>query len=209
MIVAIVGTNSKKRIQALQDISKFGNVSSHIYSEQISALKPLIEASSLFGDKVIVHLIQVLEKAETREYVYSLLPSMKESENIFVVDEPFADANRVKKIEKFAEKTFDARTEKAPEHSPFALCNAFARRDKKEVWLEWMKLRDVETPEAIQGALWWKFQTLWGDVRSGKPGKFTLAECEELGKRILCSSILAHRGERDLKVELESIVLSI
>ncbi len=209
MIYALVGTERTKRDKAHKEIAKVGAPTAHIYAEQISALKPLIEATSLFGDKVIAHLIQTLDKAETREYVYDLLPLMKESPNIFVLDEPFADANRFKKLQKFVEVMFDAREEKEETASPFALANAFSRRDKKSVWLEWMKVRDVESPEAIQGMLWWKFQTIWSDVKSGRPGKFTLSECEELGGRILRSSILAHRGEKDLKVELESIILSI
>jgi hypothetical protein len=208
MIYSIVGTESKQREKALTELAKLGTPSAHIYGEQISALQPLIEAGSLFGDKVIAHLIQTLEKAETRERVYDLLPDMEDSENIFIIDEPFADANRMKKLEKFSKKVFDAREEKKRETDPFALCNAFARRDKKSVWVEWMRLRELE-PEAIQGALWWKFQTIWADARAGRPGKFTLAECEEIGGRILRSSILAHRGERDLRVELESIILSI
>lgn len=190
------------------EIAKFGAPSAHIYAEQISSLVPLIEASSMFGDKVVVHLIQTLEKAEVREYVYDLLTKMQDSENIFIIDEPFADANRTKKLEKFSKSLYDAREEKIKEADPFALCNAFARRDKKAVWIEWMRLREVE-PEAVQGALWWKFQTVWADVKSGRPGKFTLGECEQLGGRLLRSSILAHRGERDLRVELESIILSL
>lgn len=209
MIYAVIGTERTKRDKALAEIAKLGEPTAHIYGEQISALKPLIEATSLFGDKVIAHLIQTLDKADTREHVYDLLPLMKESPNIFVLDEPFADANRFKKLQKFVETMYDAREEKEEGVSPFALANAFARRDKKSVWIEWMNIRDKESPEAIQGMLWWKFQTIWSDVRSGRPGKFTLSECESLGGRILRSSILAHRGERDLKVELESIILSI
>lgn len=209
MIYTLVGTEGKKREKALAEIAKLGVPNAHIYGEQISALQPLIEAGSLFGDKVVAHLVQVLEKAETREHVYDLLPAMKESQNIFFIDEPFADANRMKKLEKFSEKLFDAREEKARPATPFALSDAFARRDKKSVWVEWMKLRDVETPEAIQGALWWRFQTVWSDVKSGLPGKYTLLECEDLGRKIMRSSIDAHRGEKDLKVELETILLSI
>lgn len=209
MIYTLVGTDAKKREKALAEIAKLGIPNAHIYGEQISALRPLIEAGSLFGDKVIAHLVQVLEKADPREHVYGLLADMQESENIFFIDEPFADANRTKKLEKFSKKLFDAREEKEREGTPFALCNAFARRDKKEVWVEWMKVRDVETPEAIQGALWWKFQTMWSDARSGRPGKYTIKECEEIGGKILCSSIEAHRGEKDLRVEIESIILSI
>jgi hypothetical protein len=209
MIYVLVGTDSKKREQALSKFAQFGTPSAHIYGEQIHALKPLVEASSLFGDVIIAHLIQTLERAETREYVYDLLPSMKESANLFIIDEPFADANRTKKLEKFAEKLHDAREEKPETVSPFGVCNAFARRDKKAVWMEWMAIRDMLEPEAIQGALWWKFQTIWADTKAGRPSKFTLQECEAFGGRIVRSSILAHRGERDLKVELESILLSM
>jgi hypothetical protein len=209
MIYTIAGTDSLKREKALVEIASLGSPSAHIYGEQISALEPLIEVTSLFGDKVIVHVIQALEKADAREYVYNLLPSMQESENIFVLDEPFADANRVKKLDKFSKKLFDAREEKEEKASPFGLTNALARRDKKAVWVEWMRVRDTLEPEAIQGALWWKWGTVWSEARAGRLGKFTLVECEDFGGRILRSSILAHRGERDLKVELESIILSI
>lgn len=215
MIYTLVGTDAKKREKALAEVAKLGTPNAHIYSEQISVLQPLIEAGSLFGDKVIAHLVQTLEKTEAREHVYGLLKDMEESDNVFVIDEPFADANRVKKLEKYSKKLFDARDlpaqagEKEKEASPFSLSNAFARRDKKEVWAEWMKLRDQMEPEAIQGALWWKFQNVWSDARSGRPGKYTLKECEEIGGKIMRSSILAHRGEKDLKVELESILLSI
>lgn len=209
MIYTLVGTDAKKREKALAEIAKLGVPNAHIYGEQISALQPLMEAGSLFGDKVIAHLVQVLERAETREYVHRLLDEMKESENIFFIDEPFADANRTKKLEKFSKKLFDAREEKEKEGTPFALCNAFARKDKREVWTEWMRVRDTETPEALQGALWWKFQMVWSDVKSGNPGKYTIQECEDIGRRILRSSIEAHRGEKDLKTELEAILLSI
>lgn len=208
MIYTLLGTDSKKREKALLELAKLGTPAVHMYGEQVHTLEPLIEAGSLFGERIIAHLIQTLEKAEIREHVYELLPDMKESQNIFIIDEPFADANRMKKLEKFSEKVFDAHEEKETSATPFALCNAFARRDKKSVWVEWMRLRDIE-PEAIQGALWWKFQTIWADARSGRLGKFTLAECEEIGGRLVRSSILAHRGEKDLRVELESIILSI
>lgn len=209
MIYALVGTDTKKREKALSEIAKLGSPAAHIYGEQIASVQPLIEATSLFGDTIIAHLVQTMERAESRERIYELLADMKASQNIFFIDEPFADANRVKKLDKYTEKLHDAREEKEGEVSPFSLCNAFARRDKKAVWVEWMKLRDQVEPEALQGALWWKFGTVWTDAREGKPSKFSLSECEEIGGQILLSSILAHRGEKDLKVELERIILSI
>ncbi len=209
MIYAIVGTDTNKREKAYESLNKLGDVSAHIYSEQVATLEPLISASNLFGDKVIVNLIQVMELASSRDEVVRLLPEMKESSNIFIIDEPFADVNRVTRLTKYSEKIYDAREGKEKDVDVFTFCNLFARRDKKGVWIEWMRIRDLDSPEAINGALWWKFQGIWSDVRLGKPSKFTLSECEEIGGKLIRAPILAHRGEADLKVELEKIILSL
>jgi len=209
MIYSIVGTEKKKREQAMAVLAKHGTASVHIYSEHIAALKPLVEAQSLFGVTIVVLLEQTMDLASSREVVVDLLPDMKESPNIFIVDEPFADANRVKKLEKYSEKVFDCREPKEEGVSPFPLCKAFARRDKKTAWAEWMKIRDIESGEAIHGALWWQMKMVWEDTLSGRPTKFTKDECQEISKRILRASLDAHRGKKDLKVELESIILSV
>lgn len=209
MIFAIVGTDTSKREKAYESLASQGVVSAHIYSEQVATLEPLISASSLFGDKVIANLIQVMDPASSRDEVVRLLPEMKESLNVFIIDEPFADANRVSRLTKYAEKVFDAREEKKKEVDVFTLCNLFARRDKKNAWIEWMKIRDIGSPEAIHGALWWKFQIVWSDTRNGSPSKFTVTECEEIGAQLMRASIKAHRGEGDLKVELEKVILGL
>jgi hypothetical protein len=209
MIYAIVGTDTNKREKAYESLTKVGVVSSHIYSEQIATLEPLIEASSLFGEKIVANLIQVMDVASSRDEVIRLLPAMKESSNIFIIDEPFADANRVKRLEKYAEKVFDAREEKKKDVDVFTLCNLFAKRDKKGAWIEWMRIRDLDSPEAIHGALWWKFTTIWQDTRAGRPTKFTLEDCENIGGKLMRASIEAHRGEKDLKVVLEEVILGL
>lgn len=209
MIYAIVGTNIKKREKASEYFAKLGDPSANIYSEQIATLEALLSSSSLFGDKVLVNLIQTMDLAPSRDEVVRLLPDMKESTNIFIIDEPFADANRFKRLEKYAEKIFDAREEKEGDVDVFTLCNLFAKRDKKGVWIEWMRIRDLDSAEAIHGALWWKMKMIWEDTINGRPTKFTKEECELLAGRLVRASILAHRGEGNLRVELESVILSI
>ena len=86
---------------------------------------------------------------------------------------------------------------------------AFAKRDKKEAWKVFMSLRGDVEGEAIQGALWWKFQGLWQSVKDGKKTAFTQEECERIGGELVRSTVRAHRGERDLLIELERIILSI
>lgn len=209
MIYAIVGTNIKKREKASEYFTKLGDPVANIYSEQIASLEALLSSSSLFGDKVLVNLIQTMDLGSSRDEVVRLLPDMKESKNIFIIDEPFADANRFKRLEKYADKIFDAREEKEGDVDVFTLCNLFAKRDKKGVWIEWMRVRDLDSAEAIHGALWWKVRTIWEDNLNGRPTKFTKEECEVFASRIVRASILAHRGERDLKVELEKSFLSL
>lgn len=209
MIYSIVGTEQKKRGQALSVLAKQGTASVHVYSEHIALLKPLVEAQSLFGDRVVALLEQTMDVASSREVVVELLPEMKDSANVFIIDEPFADANRVKKLEKYAEKVFDCREPKEEGVSPFPLCKAFARRDKKTAWAEWMKIKDTESGEAIHGALWWQMKMVWEDTLSGRPTKFSKDECQEISRRIIRASLDAHRGKKDLKVELESIILSV
>lgn len=209
MIYAIVGTEKDIRENAYLELKKHGAVTVHIYSEQVDGLEALVSASNLFGDTVVVNVIQCMGTASGDAEVTRLFPAMKESLNIFIIDEPFADANRIKKLSKYAERVFNAVEEKSEGVNLFTLCDLFSRRDKKGAWIEWMKIRDKESGEAIQGVLWWKFQTIWSDVRTGRSSKFTLFECEMIGSTLLRSSILAHRGEVDLKVELEKVLLSL
>ena len=208
MIYAIVGTETKGREKAYHELSKLGEISTHVYSEQIETLEPLISATTLFGEKVIVNIIQAMEVASAKDEIVRLLPDMKDSTNIFIIDELLADANRVKQLTKYAEKVFDNR-EKKEDVDVFTLCNLVARRDKKGAWIEWMRIRDLDSPEAIQGALWWKWKLLCQDTLDGKPSKFTKEECESIGGTLLKAPILAHAGKADLKDELEKIVLSL
>lgn len=209
MLYALVGSDSKKREEAYKELSKIGESKTHLYSEHIDQLLPLIDAASLFGDPVIVTLVQTMDNASSKDEVTRLLPLMEESLNIFIIDEPFADANRVSRLTKYAKKIFDAREEKVKDIDVFTLCNYFAKRDKKNAWAEWMTLRDKESKEAIVGALWWKFQTVWQETKSGRITKFSLEECERIGGDLVKASIKAHRGELDLGLELERIILSL
>lgn len=169
-----------------------------------------VDATSLFGERTIISCVQFGDKAESKEVLVSLLPLLAESENIFIIDEPFADANLVTRLTKVSKKLYNAKEEKAKDASVFALCDSFAKRDKKTAWVDLMTLKEKgESEEAIQGALWWKFQVLWKGVLEGKRSAFTQNECEVIGRDIMRASILAHRGERDLMVELERIILSL
>ncbi len=208
MIYTIVGTDKNIREKAYKELATLGTVTASIYNEQISTLEPLIEATSLFGEKIIVNVQQVMEDTSVRERFIALLPAMKTSINIFIVDEPFADASRIKLLTKFSEKVFNGKVEKE-KLNPFTLATYLGARKKKELWVEWMRLRDLDQAESLHGVLWWKWKTIWADVIEGKPSKYTLRECEDIGRELILAPVRAHNGERGLREELERVVLSI
>ncbi len=209
MIYSIVGTHIHIREKGHQELLKMGVVTHHVYGEHVEELEQLVDASSLFGDPVIVLCIQLGDNTHAKDELKRLLDRMQESSNIFVVDEPFADVHLFNRLTKVSKKVFDAREEKIKDMSVFALCDAFIERDKKQAWVLFQDLKKEGSGEAIQGALWWKFQTEWSKVSEGKRSLFTQSDCERIGGELLRSSILAHRGEKDLLLELERIILTV
>lgn len=213
MIFTIIGTDIKKRNRAFLEVLKGKEISSHIYSNNIYMLESLISAQDIFGGEVVVVMEQTMEKSrddekENKEIVKKLLPQIAESKNIFIVDEPFADANRLKTLEKYSEKIFDCREEKTKERNAFALCDALEKRDRKMAFVEWMKVKDL-TGEVTHGAIWWKVRTMWEDGLEGRELKYSKEEIEEMGKKLIDMSHDAHRGKTDLKREIEKLVLGI
>ena len=209
MIYSIVGTDIDVRGRALKALSVHGKVTNHLYQEHIESLESFLFAASLFGEPIVVHIIQALDTASSKDILVELLPRMKDSSTIFVIDEPFADVNKVKQLTKYSKEVFDARVEKEKGVDVFTLCNYIAKRDKKNAWIEFMRIKDKESGEAIQGLLWWKWKTLWASLLEGKKTAFSKEECETIGRTILFSTIKAHRGEGDVYMELEKVILAL
>jgi hypothetical protein len=213
MIYSIVGEDAGLREKAYAALSKLGyakeKVSDHLYHEHADKLKHYIDAADLFGDAIIVYVMQLMEVASSKELLISLLSDMQSSNTIFIIDEPFADVHKIKHLTKYSEEVFNAKGEKEKEVDVFTLCSLVAARNKKGAWIEWMKIKDVTTGEQVQGLLWWKWKTIWQAALSGKKQFFTQQECERFGKKLLYIPIKAHRGEGDIKLLIEEFILSI
>ncbi len=210
MIYSIVGTEKNGREKAYKTLLKDKVVTDVIYNENYLQAEKYIDSVDLFGGEQIINLVGFMEKQESRDALIELFPKLKDSKNFFIIDEPFADANKIKRLEKYSEKVFDCREDKEGEASPFPMCNAFAKRDKKAVFVEWIKIKDISEPlEMIHGALWWKMRTIWEDTLNGKKTGFTLEECENFGEEIMKASMDAHRGEVGLKEKLEEVLIGV
>lgn len=242
MLYIIFGTSFKKREISREKIRKTLKARKINYEELLEVPKISKEnftllanyygGASLFGEKVLINAEDLLTKEESREYIYKHLEEMKESENIFVLDDPFAVVATFQKLERDLEKLeikenlFDCReTIVQRDVEPFFLCELIEKRDKKAAWQEWKKLylewEDSEA-QAIHGALWWKWKMMWsayldGDRNnffrlyrlSSKELKYSKKELEEFGKEISLMAMKANNGELDLMRSLEKFILKI
>jgi hypothetical protein len=102
-------------------------------------MKSYFEERSLFGEKLIIEIEDLLTLESTRKYFYDNLKDVLSSENIFILDEPFSlPASNAKVIKdgklKINEECFDCVTEKVkPDLEPGRFCDLVEERNKKEV----------------------------------------------------------------------------
>ena len=208
MIFSIVGTSINIRKKAFEEVLKGEKPTAYIRTDNMWELEALINAEDLFGGKVIVLVEQVGNDAEGRDTLKKYLKEIESSKNLFIIDEPFIEASFIKTLEKYSKKLFDAREEKVKGKDPFILTNAILKRDKKVAWLAWMEVRELDA-EPVQGALWWRVRTLWEGAKEGKISAYSEDELAKMGLALVEMSHRAHRGEVDLKEEIEKFVLSI
>lgn len=220
MLYIIYGDNIERRKKAKKEIGlrvndlgiKENSVADLIINLETEnkeqKIAELISAQNLWGDSQIITLDKILEDKEIKEIIYENLEEIKNSDNKFIIEETKINAAVLTKISKYASKVFDCTVgelvnnrgnNRVPEKSPFKLCDYIAAGDKKNAWIELMKLyeTDIES-EPLHGAIWWKLKM--GNAVSGpSPSAFTF----------VMISLRAHNGECDFRNEMERWVLSI
>lgn len=228
MLYLIYGTNVSKRKQAqkkiaeslkkvgidLKDLLEIPKVS----AENYLTLENHVASASLFGERLIIKTENLLEKKDSREYVYAQLENLVNSENVFILDEPYVAKISAQKIIRDLGKLgkgeiFEATEEiKQRDIEPFRFCELVVARNKKAAWEEWKKIYlewgDSEAM-ALHGALWWKWKTLWNSALNYQNPKYSLAEIEKYGREIAFLAMSATAGEVNLMRAIEKLVLSL
>lgn len=242
MFYIIIGTSFKKRELAknkIRTLLKKNKVNFEsllevpkITKDNFNLLPSYFGGASLFGEKVLIKVEDLLTKEDSREYIYKNIVEMQKSDNIFVLDEPFALSASFQKIERelkefnIQENCFDCREIiKQKDVEPFYLCELIEKRDKKLAWQEWKKLylewEDSEA-QAIHGALWWKWKMMWSAYLDGDRNnyfrlyrlasreiKYSRKEIEDFGREIAFMAMKANNGEVNLMRSIEKFILKI
>lgn len=210
MIVGIFGKDVVVRRNAHTYVKSLGEPSHYVYEEDgVEMLKSYAESVSLFGGKSIIVTENILSNYKGNEKeADELIKLCKESENIFVFDQMEEEASTKKLLQKESDHFFDASSEKKKREFPSALCNALKRRDKKEAWLEYLRLASSEM-ELLHGAVLWQMKTLWEDALAGRKLPYTCEELASKNKELVVMVHEAHRGGADFKKEMERWVLGL
>ena len=191
------------------------------------AVASAVGASSLFGGAECFVLDTPSGDGDFESEVVGSLKELAASQNIFIVLEGALLADAKKKYSKHADTVEEFSATKAERFNSFALAEALAKKDKKNMWV---LLNEAQRAglrnEEIIGMLWWQLKALRlakltrNAEEAGmkdypyKKAKQSLSlfkegEVERLSRSLLELYHLSHQGKRDMDMALEEWVLTI
>lgn len=223
-------TKAKKLFDDLQQKKRDATFLS--FDEETVSLEKLLEVSfsqGLFESKVVCYLNNISLNDEISKSLKTITKQFKESASIFVWIEDSLKKADLEVIKQHAEKTtVEEKLEKGEKtFDVFSLANLFGEKNKKGLWtaLQEAKTRKIAAEE-IHGILWWQLKSIilasktkTASEAGLKPFVFSKAkgfaksfsdkELTLLPDLFVAMYHKAHRGEVDLYVELEKLVLRL
>ncbi len=177
-------------------------------SHLVSDLAAAMQGGGMFGGSQVVALEGILDNEEMKDAFFAELEFIAGASDHFFLLQEKVDAATRKKIEKYAEKTerFDS-AKKAEDKTIFALANALKRRDKKALWIGYLReIAKGSPPEMIHGILFWAAKSALLSAKADSPeqrrGATLVSKLAELPH-------MARRHGFDLEYALERFVLSL
>ena len=184
-------------------------------------------AASLFGGSEVFILDTPSDIVEFETEVLGNLADMAASSNVFIILESAILADAKKKYGKHAVKVEEFTAVKAERFNSFALAEALAKKDKKNLWVLLHEAKNAGLrQEEIVGMLWWQLKALrlakltknaeqagMKDFPYNKAKRalslFKDGEVEALSRSLLELYHHAHQGTRDMDLALEEWVLRV
>jgi len=141
MIFIYSGKNFENKKKAFEsDLKRFSLYDKVFMDENtfnISEFENYIESQSLFGNKTVVVLDNVLENDLNKSSIFKKIKEIESSENVFFFLESNLTKTDLKPIEKKVKNInfFDVISKKEEKFNIFALTDAFSKKDKKQTWV--------------------------------------------------------------------------
>ncbi len=211
MIYLFAGNDTKKKrlacdkfLESLKGLQVFRVIKNDFDPAQVESF---YSGRGLFFDKCVIYFDNVFEQESNKDFVLEHLAEMGESENSFV----FLEGHLLKPILDIFKKAraeiniFEIPKEKAEKYDNFKLANAYAAKDKLNLWIYFRQAMDKGVGlEELVGVLFWKAKDM---LLKKNLGKFSEAELKNFTSKI--SYLLpASRAEgMDDEVALEQFLL--
>lgn len=212
MLYLYTGTDREKARAAMQkEIArgeKEGRAIVRITDAHTAAdLSAALQGGGMFDGPRVVVCENVLANEEMNSIFLDALPIVKEASDRFLMFEEKVLAATRKTLEKYAEKSekFDA-AKKTEDTGVFLLARALERRDKKALWVGYMReIGKSSAPEMVHGVLFWAAKSQL--LKAGNNEKIR-AHSELLVTRLAELPHEARRKGFDLEYALERFVLA-
>ena len=226
-------TDRRKQIKSLKKSLKAKHESAEVFEIDADEFEPkqlteLTGGRGLFEENYLVLLFHVISSEDGREIIEENTQALKNSDHLFVLitdDCEHVSSNlrdNARKTKEFTEK------KESKEHKPWGLADAYGNRDSRTGWVELHKALQSpnNTPESIQGLLWWQTRIIWlakhtdsADEAgvSGYPYKkakgfaknFSDKELWQKTNKLISIYHESHRGEYELEDGLEQFILEV
>ncbi len=209
MLYLYLGTDREKvrtkMNAAVEKAAKKAEVVRITDAHTVEDLKASLQGGGMFGGKRMLVFEGVCTSPDLCDvFLESLERLAKSDEDIFVFEEkPLADLR--KKLEKHAKSVekFDA-PKKERDASIFAMANALRKKDKRALWVGYMKeVAKGNAPEAVHGLLFWAAKDIFlkSSGTENARARTLVAQLAELPHE-------ARRKGEPLEYALERFVLS-
>jgi hypothetical protein len=211
MLYLYLGTDREKvrakMNAAIEKAARKADVVRITDAHTVEDLEAALQGGGMFGGKRVLVFEGVCTNPDLCDVVLDSLERLaKSDEDVFVFEsKPLADVR--KKLEKYAEsiEKFDAPA-KARDASVFAMANALRKRDKKALWVAYMReVAKDNAPEMVHGVLFWAAKDMF--LKSGRDAAARSRAAALIAQLAELPHEVRRRGE-PLEYALERFALS-
>jgi hypothetical protein len=148
-------------LSSLSKNTEVFNISKNNFSSM--EIESFYSGGGLFFSKCVVNFSNILEREETKDFVLDKLEQMRDSQNYFLflegkLNKAILDAFKKARAEL---NIFELPKEKKEKFDNFLLANAFAAKDKFNLWLYYRQAIDKGVGmEELVGVLFWKIKDM-------------------------------------------------
>lgn len=170
-------------------------------------IESLYSGAGLFFTQSNIVFTQILEYADLQDFILDKLPEISKSKNNFIflegrLNKPVLDDFRKARAEL---NIFELSKEKKEKFDNFKLANAFAARDKVNLWIYFRQAMDLEVGmEELVGVLFWKAKDM---ILKKNFSKFTLEELQNFAAKLSYLLPEARKKGNDDEAAFEQFLL--